>query len=428
MPSRRRLAEIANLIMRHNFAMAEQENAATLARETSRQNEMTNTKQQVLGRALNDPQFGLRLRRMSNAESILPPGLDPSIFDRSGAELTTDLSKEISSAKDFDALPTPDDIVNRSRAAGVDEPLQIARQVAPTPEAGLESSNFNLQSGPTIQSLTNQRNSRRDAINTAHELATDRKFAEAKGVAYNTAAGKENADAEFFGAQQDRAQIARQAENADKLRHEQSLNPVLVQRAGLQAGASARAQLAPDIVAAEVAKFEEMEKIRAQYRVPTDAASRAQGLYIPLVRSDVGATDLEKNGTFLGLGTQTLGNMPGLNRMVADEQRQYLQHAQNFINIASLVLTGVTARPDEYARYTSTLFALTGDDQTTLLQKQKARQDFMASVRARAERGQGGTLEEIMAELGLGAAGGQAPSREQMLNDLNRTRGAANGR
>lgn len=424
MPSRRRLAEIANLILRHNYAMQEQENQANLQRESQRQAEGINTAQQILGRGLADPQFGMRLSRMRDVERVLPPGLSPSILQRSGAELTGDISKEISQAKDFDQLPSELDIANRATAAGVEEPLQLSKQLNRATEPGeLPSSNFNLQSGPTIQSLTNQRNQRRDVINTAQELQMDRKLAEAKGTAYNTKAGEEQAAEEFFGKQQDRAQLARQAEQADKLRYEQQLNSIMASRAG----AEQLARNSPENIAAEVDKFEQMEAIRAQYRVPTDAASRASGLYIPLVRSDVGATALEKQGTFLGLGTQTLGNQPFFNKMIANEQRQYLQHAQNFINIASLVLTGVTARPDEYQRYTSTLFALTGDDQATLAQKQKARQDFMASVKARAERGQGGSLEEIMQQLGLGGTD-QPQSREDMINQLNNARRAANGR
>lgn len=408
--------------------MQEQENQAELQRESQRQAEGINTAQQILGRGLADPQFGMRLSRMKDVERVLPPGLDPSILQRSGAELTGDISKEISQAKDFGALPSELDIANRAQASGVEEPLQISRQLNRGTEPGqLPSSNFNLQSGPTIQSLTNQRNQRRDAINTAQELEMDRKFAEAKGTAYNTGVGTNQAKNEQFPIELQQKLFEGEQANSLKRNLEQSLNPIFSQRAGMEAGARKRAELAPDIVKAEVDRFKQMEEVRAKNGIPTDAQSRASGLYIPLVRSDVGATALEKNGTFLGLGTQTMGNNPFFNRFIADEQRQYLQHAQNFINIASLVLTGVTARPDEYQRYTSTLFALTNDDKVTLAQKQKARQDFMASVKARAQRGQGGTLEEVMQELGLGGTD-QPQSREEMINQLNNARGAANGR
>ena len=255
-----------------------------------------------------------------------------------------------------------------------------------------------------LNQLGQLRTQRLGEIDRAQELEMDRGFATAKGNAYNTASGTNQAANEQFPIElQQKLQEGQQA-NTLSLDKETAMNPILASRAGMTTAATQAAQFSPEAIARRIDEFSQQEAIRASNRVPTDAQSRAAGLLAPLLISDAGIKEFEKKRIDLAPGAETFGDMalptilqgrlPGSTA----PQRQLLQHAHNFLNISSLILTGVTARPDEYARYTGTFIGKMGDDDTLRAQKAAARQAFIESVKQRAQTGQGGTLEEVMNE------------------------------
>lgn len=424
MPSRRRLAELADLFLRNSFARQQNEQQAALQRETNRQKGLLDTQQQVLGRGLSDPMFAKRLLALSDhGASQLPPGFPAESLGRSDYELSAPMSGKIEGAKTIGEVPTLPDIVSFARTNGMDtDPVMSAQVVYPedqSPEV-LPSGHYGLQSQGPLQNLYDQRAGKVAGINRANEMADDRALAMAKGTAYNTKMGEEMANAEAFPAQLLRRgqqyQIDTQLET-DRIN--QQAQPK-ANAAGLEADMRLGAEwLNPAIINAKVDLFRREEEIRASHRVPTDAESRAGGMAPLMMASNLGALGMESKGIGLNFGTQTFGNTPGLASFVNDEQKQYLQHAQNFLNIASLILTGVTARPDEYTRYASTYFALNGDDPATIAQKQKAREMFVKAVEARAHRNQPATLDEINNEV----QGTLTNPRTQMMGDINKALG-----
>lgn len=332
------------------------------------------------------------------------------------------LYDQIRTATNQAQVPTGQDIVSyfKTKKMATDPTLGPQVMNMSTEPGQLPSANLSVKSPPMLEQMQAQRQGKLAAIDSAQELELDRDFAKAKGVAYNTGMGTEQATKDSFPAFLEReAAQARQAGSIDR-ENFQAMTPLEVGRAGQVAGAQARAGLAPDIVAAEIDKFQQMEAIRVQNRVPTDAQSRAGGLLGPLQISDKGALEMEKNGVGLNFGTQALGNMPGLSKLLPQDQLKYLQHAQNFLNLATLILSGVTARPDEYERYLGTLFALGGEAKfpEVVLQKQKAREAFVASVQRRAQMGGTATLDDIMRDAGLATDALPAGSRDQTLQEL----------
>lgn len=168
-------------------------------------------------------------------------------------KLLSGLMDEISGAENLSKLGSAD--VTRARAgqrlsrAGYD-PLgdqgslsQFKTIQSPSVDGSLASSSFVPAPRPEIESLMAARNAQRGSIINEIERAQDQKFADAQGVAYNTGKGKEQIEAESFGAVQDRALQTGRQENQLKVEGETALNPV--RAAG--AAQTARATLPIDL-------------------------------------------------------------------------------------------------------------------------------------------------------------------------------------
>jgi len=160
------------------------------------------------------------------------------------------------------------------------------------------------------------------------------------------------------------------------------------------AGASKRASLEPDIVAAEVDRNRQLNSGKEN---STESERRAATNWAPLVNAHSKALDLEARGASIGTWDDFMTKVPLANRMVAPATRQYMQAARDFISTLGLIRSGVTVRPDEAESLFSTMFRTTGDDATSSKAKQQSREVFLASMQAMVGRS-GDEAGRILAE------------------------------
>lgn len=179
-----------------------------------------------------------------------------------------------------------------------------------------------------------------------------------------------------------------------------------------QTSGSERGLHTPEAIKGAAEREEALEAVRRKGRAPTEGQARAAGFLPSLMVANQGATTLEQKGVKMGLGTQTLGGLPGGPMLLPENQTKYLQHAQDFLNFATLILTGVTARPDEYKRYFGTLFTVAGERPSVVVQKQRSRKAFIEAVKARAARGETFPSLDTMMQTIMGDVGAGETSRE----------------
>lgn len=154
-----------------------------------------------------------------------------------------------------------------------------------------------------------------------------------------------------------------------------------VDTAAAEAGARKRAELAPDIVEAEVARG---RQIADSTKPPTESERRAATNWAPLVKAHGAATELESKGAALSLGDITRSDYPSSG--LSEPARQYAQAAKDFISTLGLIRSGVTVRPDERDTLLSTMFAYAGDDEATKRAKLQSREVYLAAMQAMVGR------------------------------------------
>lgn len=195
----------------------------------------------------------------------------------------------------------------------------------------------------------------------------------------------------------------------------------ITQRQQAQSQGSANVEWGDEIFQKKLELARAQAEIVAANRPMTDAQSRAQGFLPTMIMANAGATAAENRGISLGLGTQTFGNTPVLTGLVGKDQQAYLNDAQGFLNFATLILTGVQARPDEYEKYMSTYFSLKGEDPTIAATKQRKRQLFINSVARRAARGEAFTSVDAMMqtiEQEIAALGGDSTATDPLIQQF----------
>lgn len=319
---------------------------------------------------------------------------------------------QIGKANELGEVPGIQQLISQRAAAG---PIGARQLPLLQPGARESEATQPSQLGPLTGTLA-ARGERVTDINRANELADDRALAMAKGTARESGLGAEQAAAESFG-----AQLSRKTQDYMNETHllggrRDIMDPRDVKQAGAVAGATSAAQApydrqilygtGPDgkplfrsVNPTQLGDVQGITPFPPVGGQATDAQLRAQGFLPSLINSDAGASMLERSGVQLNLGTQAVGNTPWLAGWLPEDQQKYFQNQQDFINFATLILTGVTARPDEYKRYTGTLFSVSGDTPDVVQQKQFSRQMFIKAVMARAQRGQGGTIDEVLREI-----------------------------
>ena len=351
--------------------------------------------------------------------SALP--FDLAQFRPPDSALTAPLYETISKGKTQVDVPTEDDIVSYFRGRNLDtdpvisgfEPLQGAENLPFVLEGAY---GLDQDAPPALQQALDQREGKLSSIDSAQELEMDRELAMARGTAYNTGMGTEQATAENFPAVLGRETQAFQNEtqneigratNPDFMEAQQGLNQA--ETFGSTFGTQ-DATLQPGFIDARVdeanRKARGAAEAQAQFRPQTDAMARAQGQLPQLLDAHTRLQEFERARIDLSLWSPKLSQFPGGNKLIGPEQQQILQSAQQWLNISSYILTGVTARPDEYTRYLGTYIGIDGDTDVARANKARARQLFNDSVARRAQSGVGGTLEEVhqevMEQLGQG--------------------------
>lgn len=156
-----------------------------------------------------------------------------------------------------------------------------------------------------------------------------------------------------------------------------------VETAAATAGATKRAGLAPDIVAAEV---DRARQLASGNENSTESERRAATNWAPLVKAHDLATQMESGGAAIGLLDPTLSKWPVVNRAVSQKSQQYMQAARDFISTLGLIRSGVTVRPDEAEALFATMFRMEGEGDTQLRNKQRSREVFLASMQAMVGR------------------------------------------
>jgi len=133
----------------------------------------------------------------------------------------------------------------------------------------------------------------------------------------------------------------------------------------------------------------------------------ARGFLIPMLAAETNATALENQGTAMGVLTQTLMEIPGGPYLIPEKQQHYYVNAESYINLATRIMSGTAARPDEKRSYISALFGVAGESTSTTKLKQDLRRRFSQAVLRRA--GSGATLDDVAADIGLTLPGVSAP-------------------
>lgn len=159
-------------------------------------------------------------------------------------------------------------------------------------------------------------------------------------------------------------------------------------------GATKRAELAPDIVSAEVDRAQRLAEGKDQ---STESERRAATNWAPLVNAHASAIEMETNGASIGLLDPTLSKWPVANRAISAQSQQYMQAARDFISTLGLIRSGVTVRPDEAESLFATMFRMEGEGPQQLRNKQRSREVFLASMQAMVGRS-GDEAGRILAE------------------------------
>ncbi len=179
-----------------------------------------------------------------------------------------------------------------------------------------------------------------------------------------------------------------------------------VQTAGDIAGATKRAQLAPDIVDAEVDRDLRMDNSQGK---STQGERTAATNFPVLINAHAKAVEQELNGAFIGVGDvyATGDNIgaPLLNWAVPDSTKQYLQSARDFISTFGLIRSGVAVPPSERDSFIASMFATKHDDDKTVQQKQQTREVFISAMQTMVGR----STEEAASILASTINQGQIP-------------------
>lgn len=125
---------------------------------------------------------------------------------------------------------------------------------------------------------------------------------------------------------------------------------------------------------------------QAGSRQPTESERKAAANFAPLVNAHANALALESRGVRVDVGDARMTSVPILNRFVSADKQQYLQASRDFLSTLGLIRSGVTVRPDELENLRSTMFGTSGDDPTSMQQKQQSREIFLASMQAMVGR------------------------------------------
>lgn len=408
---------LIQLYLQHMLATQRQEGAAAADLSRMQEQQKIDTAQSMIP--------GIRDRSIDSRS--LPPdlvarlGVNPEVIRGTDESAMLPFYEQTRQAKTQVEVPTIESLLGGAKARGVETTPQIgSAEWRPSVEGELPSATRSMTSPPALQQAFDQRKGQLASINTAQELELDRGFAQARGDAYNTAMGTEAATEENFPAALNRSTLEEQNKFQLDLQQRGVTDPLDVTQTGREATATALGQTDPEVVRRQIDKFEQEEAIREQHRPaprPTDAMARAQGMAPILFEADRGIRSFEDREVDLGWGTQFRGQMPGLAWTVTAEQKQLLQHARNYVNIANLILTGVQGREQEYDRFIGTYVGVSGEDRVTRMQKRRARELFNRSVLQRAQSGVGGTLEEIMNEVDAQSAGAAYPGEPSPLTD-----------
>lgn len=367
-----------------------------------------------------EQQHGLDLERMREQQSIdtaqtflpairegsmMPGALPPELAARLGG---TDVIAGMMPSQTALEGPAREQLRQAKTQADVPDIQTLIAERAKKPITEL---------GPLTGTLQ-ARASRLDQIGNDQAFQDDRSIAVEGGKVYERAKMENRAANEFLGDRLNRDTMEQQNKNVLEQTQFEAMTPFEVDRAGQVAAAQEAEQrqivsgTGPDgqplysSVPVTGGQGQAIEGVApfppaSATRRPTDAQARAAGMYPILLDADKTIRAFEDRRVDLGFGTQTLSSIPGGSYWLNSDQKGLMQGANAYLNVASLILTGVTARPDEYSRFLATYIGYAGDDDLVRNRKRRSRELFNESVRQRAEGGGApvSSLAEIMDEV-----------------------------
>lgn len=236
---------------------------------------------------------------------------------------------------------------------------------------------------PAVADLVQLADRRKQGLLDEDQRQIGLKGQAAQTTAYGTAQGTQQAGDEHFPTALAQKGQEQQQTITGELEKARQMVPIAAQQAGATAGATARANLAPDIVQGEAAKAGAIAKATADAKpVPVDDKTRQTvSFFIRASASSDNAKQIEAMG--YSPSANVLGPFRG------PTARQYNQAIDEFALAVLRKESGAAIAKDEHAQFAQTYFQQPNDDPATIQTKQAARQRVLDGLKFEAAPGMG---------------------------------------
>lgn len=341
--------------------------------------------------------------------ALLGGGIDLEALVPSDPQRYKPITEKFSAATDISGVPS--DIETRGLAAALGgEVDKIPGMVFRPSQAGEIPSSVNgMNERPSIQSLMAQRQAAIDRITNANALNMDEKFATAEGTAFSTAKGTDRAANEFLPNLLNRNKEIGNVETGIQANRLRTLGPLEATNAANRAGAVRRAELAPDIVASEVAKAQQIAEVQAGAQAmgnPTDTQRRAAGQLPILLNSYQNLQKIQaanpgigwSPGLMTAISSPTAMAVADALRYFSPEQKAFAQASMNAAGIVNFILSGQQTRADELPRAATNYFPVQNDPPDLIAQKDRTFKGLLSAIQMQAGRGQYG-VGQVMGQM-----------------------------
>lgn len=332
---------------------------------------------------------------------------DPASMRPSDSTLAAPWYDQVRQSETQVDVPTIEDTISYFKTRGMNTAPELGgeRESRPTPEGGLPSTGLGLSSPPALQQAFDQRESKLDSIDRAQELELDRGFAEAKGNAYNTSMGQEQAAKESFPAVLARARQEQQQKDDMTAAQFERMTPLEVSRAGQVSGAQETAQInartSPSAIqrqadlAKAIAHVQGLERVEhpdpSQMR-PSEGETRAGSMASLLVKAYADMKPLVDNGVRLRMGLLQAAGSPALSSVTdfagfyTDDEKALGASALNAASVITFTLSGQQTRAEELPRYAAIITPFSTDPEEVVTQKRQTFEAFIRAIQMNAGR------------------------------------------
>lgn len=301
------------------------------------------------------------------------------------AQMLKPLTAQINTAKS--PLDLPSDVGAAAESMGVRpipaaDPMTGAGSQFADPSAPFASTAD--MNKPAVADLIQLADRRKQGIQSEDQRQVDLAGQKAKATGYGSASGTNEANNENFDSTLDQERQKGEQSILLELDKARRMVPIAAQQAGAVAGATARANLAPDIVTGEANKAGQIATAQQNAQnanKPVDDKTRQTvSFFVRAASSANNATGLEAKGV-----SPTGAAMP--NAMRSTLGQQYNQAIDEFALAVLRKESGAAISPTEHAQFAATYFARPGDSPQTIAEKQLARQRVLEGLKFEANPG-----------------------------------------